>query len=127
MKRKVQCRYSEAFKLQIVREFEEGMHGSCAAASTAYGIRGATTVESWVLKYGREHLLKRVIRVETTDERNELKRMKQRIMDLERALGDATLDLRLEREYVKIACRQAGVSDVEEFKKKAHGKLSTTR
>lgn len=119
---KVEFRYSEAFKLQVVREFEEGKHGSCFGAAEAYGIRGATTVQSWVRKYGREHLLKRVIRVETTEERNEMKRLKERVRELERALGDTTLDLRLEREYVKIACRKAGITDVEEFKKKAHGK-----
>ena len=124
---KGEIRYSEAFKLQVVREFEEGKHGSCLAAAEAYGIRGATTIQSWIRKYGREHLLKRVIRVETTEERNELKRLKERVRDLERALGDTTLDLRLEREYVKIACRQAGITDVEEFKKKTHGKQSTTR
>ncbi len=31
-------RYSEAFKLQVVRELEEGKHTSCWAAREAYGI-----------------------------------------------------------------------------------------
>ena len=34
-------RYSEAFKLQVVREIETGKYGNCNAASEAYGIRVA--------------------------------------------------------------------------------------
>lgn len=127
MERKSVMRYSESFKLQVVRELEEGRHENCSAAMEAYGIRGSETVYRWARQYGREHLTRRLIRVETPKERDELRRMKERVRDLERALGDATLDLRLEREYLKIACRQAGIEDVEVFKKKVHGKLSTTR
>jgi transposase-like protein len=124
--RKQVVRYSEAFKLQVIRELEEGKHGSCFAASRAYGIRGIDTVQRWARQYGHEHLTRRLIRVETKEDRDEWKKMKQRIRDLEQALGDTTLDLRLEREFVKLACRQAGIEDVEEFKKKVHGKPSTT-
>ena len=127
MIRKSVVRYSEAFKLQVIRELEDGKHASCFAASEAYAIRGKGTVQHWAQEYGREHLTRRVIRVETTAERNELRRMKDRVRELERGLSDATLDLRLEREFVKLACQQAGIQDVEEFKKKAHGKLSTMR
>lgn len=127
MQRKGIVRYSESFKLQVVRELEEGRHCSCYAAQEAYGIRGNGTVTNWAREYGREHLIGRVIRVETVAERDELRRLKERVRDLERALGDATVDLRLEREYVKLACREAGIEDVDAFKKKAHGKLSTKR
>jgi transposase len=120
-------RYSESFKLQVVREIEGGRYSSCYAAQEAYGIRGNGTVHRWAREYGRESLIGRVIRVETAEERDELRRLKERVRDLERALGDATLDLRLEREYVKLACRQAGIEDVDAFKKKGRGKLSTTR
>jgi transposase len=127
VERKTVIRYSESFKLQVIRELEEGRHSSCSAAMEAYGIRGKGTVYRWVRQYGREHLTRKVIRVETPEERDELRRLKQRVRDLEQALGDTTLDLRLEREYVKLACRQAGIEDVDAFKKKAHGKPSTTR
>ena len=63
--------------------------------------------------------------METTKERDERERLKKRLRELESALSDATLDLRLEREYVKLACRQAGIEDVEAFKKKGDGKPST--
>lgn len=111
-------RYSEAFKLQVVREVESGRHGSCHAASEAYGIRGIGTVSRWVAQYGKSHLLRKVVRVETVDERNEVKRLKVECRKLKEALADAHLDLRLERSCLKLACRAAGQDDVEEFKKK---------
>ncbi len=40
-------RYSEAFKLQVVRELEEGKLKSVNAAQEAYGIRGSMTVGKW--------------------------------------------------------------------------------
>jgi transposase-like protein len=123
VERKVVVRYSEAFKLQVVRELEEGRHGSCFAARQAYGIHGGSTVQRWAMEYGREHLTRRVIRVETSDERNELRRTRERVRDLEKALADAHLDLRLEEAYLKVACREAGIQDVGAFKKKHVGRL----
>ena len=121
---KSEIRYSEAFKLQVVRELESGQHGSCFAASNAYGIRGTTTVARWVEHYGKSHLLRKVVRVETTAERNELKRVKAECRRLKEALADAHLDMRLDRAYLKLACKAAGEDDVEGFKKKHAGMLS---
>jgi len=122
---KTVVRYSEAFKLQVVRELEEGRQSSFRGASEAYGIGGAVTVRDWVRKYGKTHLLRKVVRVETTEERNELRKAKERIRELEKALVDAHLDLRLERAWMELACETGGVDDVEEFKKKHAGLLST--
>ena len=124
MKQKI--RYSEAFKLQVVREIENGRHSCCYAASNLYGIRGTTTVARWVRDYGKSHLLNKVVRVETADERNELKRLKAECRRLKEALADAHLDLRLERAYLAISCKRNGDEDVTEFKKKQVGKLSIT-
>ena len=117
-------KYSEAFKLQVVREIESGSYSCCYAASNAYGIRGAVTVSRWVRHYGKSHLLKKVVRVETADERNELKRLKAECRRLKEALADAHLDLRLEQAYLAISCKRSGDDDVAEFKKKHAGKLS---
>lgn len=115
-------RYSEAFKLQVVGEIEREAI-PVLAARTKYGIRGSGTVERWVRKYGNGSRLK-VIRVEKPEEKNELKRLKERVRRLESALADANIDLALERAYTKLACEQAGIK-VEEFKKKGVGKLRT--
>jgi transposase-like protein len=114
-------RYSEAFKLQVVREFESGQYGNCYQASQAYGIRGQGTVARWVCHYGKSHLLRKVVRVETTEDRNELKRLKAECRRLKCALADAHVDLALERAYLSLSCEAAGESDVTAFKKKHVG------
>lgn len=119
---KATFQYSEAFKMQVVRELEEGRWGSCHAAGKAYGIGGVTTVRGWVEHYGKNHLLRKVVRVESPEERSELKRLKERVGELEAAYSDAQLDLRLERAYVELACAAAGIGDIEAFKKKHAGR-----
>ena len=118
MKERVQIRYSEAFKLQVVNEIGNGKYPSCTAASAAYGIRGTMTVQRWVRQYGRNDLLGKVVRVETVDEVSELKALRKRVRELESALSDAHLGKRFDDAYLRIACRAAGIDDVEEFKKK---------
>lgn len=118
-------RYSEAFKVAVVRELENGGK-SFDQVRRKYGIRGCDTVQSWVRKYGNGTIGK-VIRVEKPEEINELKRLRDRVKRLETALADANLDLALERAYLRMACERAGISDVEEFKKKADGKRDTRR
>jgi transposase-like protein len=120
-------RYSESFKRQIVRELEQGTHPNCFSAAKAYGIRGVDTVPRWVSEYGKTHLLKRVLRVETTEERNELKKLREEVRELKSALADAHLDLRLERAFLEIACESSGITDVDAFKKKADGALCKGR
>jgi len=127
MVRKDVLKYSEAFKAQVVSEIEDGKLTSCNDAALRYGIRGSTTVCRWVRKYGRNHLIGKVVRVETVGERDELKRLKQRVRELETLVADQSLDLAVERTYVKLACRKAGIQDIETFKKKAPGTAPARR
>jgi len=119
--------YSEAFKLQVVRDVESGRYKNCHQASQAYGIHGPKTVPRWVERYGKAHLLNRVVRVETTDERNELKRLKAECRRLKASLADAHVDLALERAYLELSCEAAGEDDVAVFKKKHAGAPSIAR
>jgi len=116
--KKVTIRYSESFKLQVVNDVESGKYSTCFAAGVAYGIKGTATVHRWVRKYGRNHLLRKVVRVETVDEVSELKALRKRVRELESALSDAHLGKRFDDAYLRIACRAAGIEDVDAFKKK---------
>jgi transposase len=116
-------RYSEAFKLQVLRELDEGRFTTPWAAAQTYGIRGNGTIEYWARKYGKQHLLGKVVRVETPKEIDEAKALRKRVRDLEKALADAHLKERFDAAYLKVACRTAGIEDVEGFKKKHAGKL----
>ena len=116
-------RYSEAFKMALVRELEE-QDLPFEQVRRKYGILGCNTVQKWVRRYGNGTRGKR-IRVEKPEEINELKRLKERVRRLESALADANIDLVLERAYTKIACERAGIKDVEGFKKKHRGARPT--
>lgn len=111
-------RYSQAFKMQVVREVE-AEDVSFLEVGRKYGV-GNGTVQRWVRKYGNGSRGK-VVRVEKPEEQNELKKLKERMRRLETALADANVELAIERAYVKMACERAGIRDVEEFKKKAGG------
>ena len=116
-------RYSEAFKHQVLRAIEEGKFSGPCEAARAYGIRGGETLQRWMRRYGRTHLLRKVVRVETPKEINEAKELRKRVRELEKALADAHIDSKLDAAYLEIACRAAGIEDVEGFKKKHAGKL----
>lgn len=118
--------YSEAFKRQVVGEIASGRHTSPHAARKAYGINGADTVDKWVRKYGREDLLPKRVRIETMQERDELKEAHKRIRILEAAVADAHIDCCLEKAFLKVACDRLG-DNPENFKKKHPMTLSELR
>ena len=110
--------------MTVVRELEE-QDLPCEHVRRKYGIKGNFTVQSWVRKYGNGKRGIR-IRVERPEEMNELKRLKGRVRQLEGALADANIEAALERAFAELACVRAGL-DVEDFKKKAAGRLPTKR
>jgi transposase-like protein len=116
-------RYSEAFKMEVVRELEEN-DLPFAQVQRKYGIRGCDTVQKWVRKYGNGSRGK-VIRVQKPEEIDELQQLKLRVRRLETALADANVDLAIERAYTRLACERAGIKDVDAFKKKADGPAVT--
>lgn len=127
MERKGVVRYSEAFKLQVVRQLEQGHFRNPWEAGQAYGVKGTGTVARWVRLFGKNYLLGKVVRVMKADEQAEVKALRKRVRELERAVADAHLDLKLEAAYVELACEAAGVQDVAEFKKKHAGMQLTKR
>jgi transposase-like protein len=105
--------------MALVRELEE-QDLPFEHVRRKYSILGSCTVQKWVRKYGNGSRGKR-IRVERPEEISELKRLRARVRQLESALADANIDAALERAYTRMACRRAGIADVEGFKKKAGG------
>lgn len=116
-------RYSEAFKRQVVEEVESGRYGSIQEVRGKYGITGGDTVPRWLRKYGREHLLPKVVRVERMGERDRIEALEKRVRQLEKALTEANLDKVLSAAYFELACEEFGITDVEGFKKNADRRL----
>ena len=112
-------RYSEAFKMQVVSELESGAVDSIAAARCRYGIAGGSTVQGWLKKYGRDHLRSRVVKVTTPKERDQVEALKKRVKQLEKALADTQVDAVLNKAFYQIVCKEHGIEDPEEYKKKS--------
>jgi transposase-like protein len=83
-------RYSEAFKLQVVSEYEGGQ--SVRALRHKYGITGNGTIERWVKKYGHVGLRHELVVIQRPDERQREKRLEKRVKKLESAVAQLTLE-----------------------------------
>lgn len=85
-------RYSLAFQQKVVSEIESGQL-TISQAKKLYDIRGGQTVQSWLKKLGKSHLLNTVIRIETSDELSRLKALERQNRQLESALAQAHLKI----------------------------------
>lgn len=111
-------RYSEAFKMQVISDLESGKLGSVTEARRHYGISGSTTVNSWLMKYGRNHLCPKVIRVEKPEEQNQIKKLKDEVRQLKAALADTHMQSLLNEAVFEELCEEVGI-EPEAYKKKA--------
>lgn len=121
MRNRIVRRYSEAFKRQVVSEIESGRFSSLRDASKHHGITGTVTVRQWVRRFGKNHLLAKVVRVEAVNEVDLVAGLRRQVEQLQKALGQTQAENLLRQEYLKLACEQLG-EEVETFKKKFDGK-----
>jgi transposase len=92
---KIIKRYSEAFKRQVVSEYEAG--NELSALQSKYGIRGDHTIQSWIQRYGREGFRHQLVYIQSGDERGRMRALEERVEELQQALGRMTLEkLKLE-------------------------------
>jgi len=117
MKKEPVIRYSQAFKQQVVREYESG--ASIYRLLQKYGIGGHKTVERWVKQYGCSGYRSELVIIQTVDDQLEVKGMKQRIADLESALAQSNLDKRMLRATIEVASQSLGIDLKKNFGKKS--------
>lgn len=101
MSRKI-IRYSDCFKQSVVSEIEKnGL--TIQQARDRFGIKGTNTIQLWLKKYGRNHLLNKVVRVETRDDINELKRLREENQRLKIAYAELAIDHELSQKVIEKA------------------------
>ncbi len=107
-------RYSENFKLQILKELEDT---GCSVESLMrkYGITGGRTIRLWINKYGRTRLMTKKIRIETPEEADQTKALQKRIRELESALSDMVLKDRVNETMLRILSEQLGYDVKKKF------------
>ena len=81
-------RYSLAFKQKVVSEIERG-ELRIGDAQRIYDIKGNDTIQSWIRKLGKNHLLNKVVRIEMKDENERIKELEKQVKGLESALAQS--------------------------------------
>lgn len=82
-------RYSEAFKRQVVAEYEAG--ASASALCRKYGIGTVHTVQGWVKQYAREGLRHETVHIQTPAEALQVQQLAQELALLRQAIADLTV------------------------------------
>jgi transposase len=90
MKKRITKRYSEAFKRQVVCEYEDGF--SVQDLRRKYGITGNGTIERWVRQYANAGLRQELITIQRAAEREHERELQQRVRELEAAVSQLTLE-----------------------------------
>lgn len=122
MNKKVVVRYSESFKLQVVKEYEES-YLSRLELSKKYGIKGGSTINLWIKKYGSAQSQNKIIRVEKPNEKDRIKELEAEIARLKGALAHQTMVAITKESMVEAIAEDFGV-DLEKIKKKVEEKQS---
>ena len=112
-------RYSDCFKLQVVEEIEKKGLG-LNECRLKYGISGTVTIQRWLLKYGKSHLLNKVLRVETREDIDELKRLREEVKALKQAYAELSLSHKCSETVIEVADELFGT----DLKKKYEQELS---
>lgn len=106
--KRVTHRYSSAFKQKVVREIESGKL-SKNSARRLYSIGGSSTIQHWIKKFGKLHLLNKVIRIEMKDEISKLKQLEKEKKELESALARAHIKLLTYESLIEVAEEDLGI------------------
>ena len=109
-------RYSESFKLQVIKEYSES-NLTIKELHDKYGIRGGVTIQTWLRKYKREDLLNKIIRVEKPNEKSKIKTLEKENQILKNALAEAHLKQIMSESFLEVMSEELGLS-LEEVKKK---------
>lgn len=83
-------RYSQAFRQEVVKEYEAG--SSISDLRKKYGIAGGNTVQAWIRQYGREGLRRKLMVIQQPEEQNLVKVYKDHINQLEKVVARLSLD-----------------------------------
>ena len=119
--RKTTVRYSDCFKRSIVEEIEKnGL--SIEDCRRKYGIGGSSTIQKWLKKYSKNHLLNKMVRVETLDEVQKIKALETELKNVKEAFANLSLRNLVLETYLEEFGKETGRTD--EIKKKYAQELS---
>jgi transposase-like protein len=123
MKEDVSPRYSLSYKQLVVSEIELGKI-SVSQAEKRYDI-SRRSIYNWIEQLGKNHILSKVIRVETTDENCRIKELEKRNKQLERDLAKTQLKVLALESLIEVAQDQYKTDFKKNFGPKGSGGRSS--
>ena len=107
MAKQVYKRYSEAFRIQVVREYEQGEY-SLNAFCQRYGMT-STTLQKWIKKYSLQGLRFQSMTIQTPEERDRLKQLEAENVRLKLLVADLTLEKAILESTVAVIEEEYGI------------------
>jgi transposase-like protein len=98
----IRKRYTEAFKQKLISDIENGKL-TIAQARVKYDIRGSWTIQGWMKKAGKTHLLDKVVRIQLPEEIDRIQQLKREKQKLETALARAYLKIDALEQVIELA------------------------
>lgn len=108
--------YSESFKLKVISDLEKGELSKNEIVEK-YGI-SFQSLYNWIKRFSRFDLLNKKVRIETMQDKDQIKSLKEEIKKLKEALADKDVELHISETYLKHFSEKLGYESVEELKKK---------
>lgn len=96
-------RYSEDFKLKIVKEYESGKH-SVYEMEKIYDISNVS-IYKWIYKYSKYNKKSIQVVEMKNSQANKIKRMEARIKELEQAVGQKQMNIDYLEKMIELAKR----------------------
>lgn len=119
---KLILRYSIAFKQKVINEIETGQL-TIDQARRIYNIGGGTTINKWIKKFGKNHLLGKIVRIEMADEVKQLEKLQKEKAELESALAKAHLKILTLESLIESAEEDLGIDLKKSTEKKQSAEL----
>jgi transposase-like protein len=113
--------YSESFKLKVLSEIESGRY-SKSESGQVYGISQGS-IYRWIKRYSKFDLLNQRIRIETMEEKDQIKALKKEISQLKEALANKDVKLLVNEALLEVLRKELGYKSIDELKKKYGEKL----
>ena len=111
-------KYSEAFKVKVVEEYERGFY-TLGELQKRYGIGGNSTITKWIRRMGKNEILGRSVIVMSDKEKSEIATLREEIRQLQKVVSHQKIEVLALESLFEVASEEFG----EEFKKNCLQKL----
>ena len=113
-------RYSDAFRRKVVGEIERG-DLTISQAQLLYDIGGSETIQRWMRKLGKNHLISKRVRIEMAEDIHKIKKLEAEKRELEAALAQAHLRIRSIESMLELAGKEVGQDLLKKYAARVSG------